>query len=54
MMQQTLASSRKVGEDWLIMQPGNENILRQAMNAKGAQMRGELPEDVKAIRQGVQ
>lgn len=51
-MRQTLTSSRKVGEDWLMMQPGNENIIRQATSAKAAQMQGKLPEDVKAVRQG--
>jgi hypothetical protein len=51
-MQQTLASSRKAGEDWLMLQPGNENILRQATDAKAAKMQGKLPEDVKSIRRG--
>jgi hypothetical protein len=53
-MQQTLASSRKAGEDWLMIQPGNENILRQSTMAKGAQVQGALPGQVKAIRQGQQ
>jgi len=50
-MQQTLESSRKVGEDWLLLQPGNANILRQATAAKAAQVQGQLPADVKAVRQ---
>ena len=44
--------SRKAGEDWLMLQPGNANIIRQANAAKGAQMQGRLPADVKAVRQG--
>ncbi len=51
-MQQTLETSRKAGEDWLMLQPGNANIIRQANAAKGAQMQGRLPADVKAVRQG--
>ena len=51
-MQQVLSSSRKTGEDWLMLQPGNENIIRQATTAKSAQMQGALPEAVKAVRQG--
>jgi hypothetical protein len=53
-MHETLSSSRKVGEDWLMAQPGNANILRQSMAAKGAQLQGRLPEDVKSIRQGLE
>jgi hypothetical protein len=49
-MAQTLESSRKVAEDWLMLQPGNANILRQSTAAKAAQMQGKLPEDVTAIR----
>lgn len=51
-MEQTLTSSRKAGEDWLMIQPGNENIIRQATAAKSAQMQGQLPAAVKAARQG--
>ena len=51
-MEQTLASSRKVAEDWLMLQPENANILRQAAAAKQAQVQGKIPEDVRAIRRG--
>jgi hypothetical protein len=51
-MAQTLERARKDAEDWLVMRPGNQNILRQANAAKAAQMQGRLPADVRAIRQG--
>ena len=49
-MGEMLSSSRKAGADWVMMQPGNSNILRQAMAAKEAQMQGKTQQQVRGVR----
>ena len=49
-MGETLSAARKVGADWVLMQPENSGILRQSIAAKAAQMQGKTASEVKGIR----
>ena len=44
------SGTRKIAEDWVMMQPGNENIIRQSMAAKAAQMQGQTRKEQQQLR----